>query len=476
MSTPRSLFITLPLEMLELIFNHITDPLDFCNASSTCKTLQSASSRLMKEHRALAERYQICTLDLPLGSNSNTTVWALLHDISNDRRIRNHIRELEIEGGRQSHYEPSYYEDYEDLVLSIDEIRPSRECLDQIRRMDGFQSLPFYTHYLQHGRDDSFNALLLRQLPNLKALTYVATGDGATFLNFIEDAGNMTAPPPYLTKLETVTFSHWHSECGMDIDWLIAFMRLPSIRIINGHMIKGKAIKSKFSLNKSNVTTLDFTCSCIEVDFMDKILEQTQNLKHFSYEHNGALVRDSDWDPHGMVASLLEHTGHSLEALEISGREDDDMIEEYCPIRNFKKLKYVSLDHLILVPSHSEIMNDANPDGPFSQSLYENESHELFPPDLDLTNALPPTIEHLEVNKFLHEDGLPSVGYLLTAKEQGRFPELKKISLHSLLNGRAKIELWNSLKEIAARVDVILEDSAERKFAKSGKLAEWRYL
>jgi hypothetical protein len=57
MVTQDASFASLPTELIEHIFANLWDPLDFCNASSTCKQLRVASERLVKEHMMLALRY-----------------------------------------------------------------------------------------------------------------------------------------------------------------------------------------------------------------------------------------------------------------------------------------------------------------------------------------------------------------------------------------------------------------------------------
>lgn len=133
----------------------------------------------------------------------------------------------------------------------------------------------------------------------------------------------------------------------------------------------------------------------------------------------------------------------------------------YCSIRDFKKLKVAELDHLTLVPYQQEIMNDADVDEPLSQGFYiePEQRQDEGPSTFDLANALPPTIQHLRINRFPGHDGLPSLRHLLGKKEQGCFPDLKNMYLDTFSFQPPNAAEWDDLQKDFARVGVILEDS-----------------
>ncbi|KAE9979649.1 hypothetical protein BLS_009581 [Venturia inaequalis] len=446
MSNSRSPFVALPLELIELIFDNISDPLDFCNASSTCKTLHSASSRLMKEHIVLAEKYQ--TLYFSTTEDGGTNVWAVLAELLKDWRIRYHIREVVFGEARLLHYDSLIAGDCSTLGNAINDMK----------QMDGFESLPIDPISLKSGYDDPFNALLVCQLQNLREITYVNDGHEEDFYRLIKEYDD-ASHPPFLTKLRTVNLEHWDTEGGLSLEWIIIFMRLPSVRTVNGHMIEAAEEDEIETKRKSNVTTLNLTYSCIELGAFDQLMEITQNLEYFSYEHSGAVVGDADCDPYGMVAVLLKHAGHSLKSLKINYGDEDDMFEylTYCSIRDFKKLKVAELDHLTLVPYQQEIMNDADVDEPLSQGFYiePEQRQDPGPSELDLANALPPTIQRLKVNRFPGPDGLPSLRHLLGKKEQGCFPDLKNISLDTFSFHSTNAVEWDDLQKDFARVGAL---------------------
>lgn len=132
----------------------------------------------------------------------------------------------------------------------------------------------------------------------------------------------------------------------------------------------------------------------------------------------------------------------------------------YCSIKDFQKLKNVELDHLILVPYQEETSDDADVDEPLSQGFYVEQPPPEGPSPLDLANALPPTIQHLQVNRFPNSDGMPSLRHLLSRKEEGQFSDLKSICIggfpheHSPLNGTEGDDLQKAFE----RVGVVLKD------------------
>ncbi|TID24013.1 hypothetical protein E2P81_ATG02321 [Venturia nashicola] len=453
MSSSRVSLLGLPVELMELIFDHILDPLDFCNASSTCKTLRSVSARLMIEHRTLAEKYQ--TVEFSAPEDGGPSVWALWDELLNNWRICYHIRKLV--------FGPARALQHDDWASPDDPIPYPYELINKLRKMDGFDLLPIDMAF-ESAADDPFNALLVRQLRNLREITYVNDGIGDDVYRLITEY-EWEANPPFLTTLRTVNLEHWDTEGGLGLEWVIAFMRNPSVRTINGYMVEASEDYQTLSLPKSNVATLNLSTSCIELIAFDQLIEITQNLESFSYEHGGSIVGDGECDPYGMVAVLLKHAGHSLETLKIDYGDEDGMFEDltYCSIRDFKKLKVVELDHLTLVPYQKDIMNDADADEPLSQGFYEEpeQTEDAGPSEFDLANALPATIQHLRVNRFPGSDGLPSLRHLLGKKEQGCFPELNNISLDFGFFESPDVMDWEDLQKEFAIAGVILESESE---------------
>jgi hypothetical protein len=336
MTDRNACLISLPFELLELIFTNIVDPLDFCNASSTCKQLRTASERPLKDHQALA--FQYATLDFDGSEDGSGNVWTVLSEILKDLRIRYHVREVNFVADRQTFYDPEVRGSWE---VGPSTIRPPRDLLDSLATAEGADSiLSDSMQQFEDGFDDEVNSLLIRQLPNLHEIKYVDSGEGVSFGRFIKETSDSLQKPtnlPFLSKLKIVNLEHWDTEGGLDMSWVLDFLCIPSVQTIRGHMIGADegdtvpALDSRLTRHKSNVTSLVFTYSCIELGALDVLLSYTSNLKSFSYDHAGAMVGYAEYDPRGMVAVLLKHAGHSLETMKIENGEGQDV----SPARSF---------------------------------------------------------------------------------------------------------------------------------------------
>jgi hypothetical protein len=339
MATQDASITGLPTELIELILFNLLDPLDFCNASSTCRHLRAASERLMNEHRALQDVWE--KLYFP-----DSDAWTIMDGMMKNPRIRYHIRRIQLGADRQLFYDTGVSDSWE---ISPTTHRPTEDLIDRILTVDGVDSIlrndtgpppvpvgirdPMLD--LVDGYDDPMNSIIIRQLPNLREISFVDIGENPNFGRFIRDT--VTNPdrqtdPPYLSKLEIVNLEHWDTEGGIDMSWVLDFMLLPSVKSIHGHMVDAgdesyiSPLKtSQPNLPKSNITTLDFTWSCIELSALDELLSHTKNLKSFSYEHGGATVGYAEYDPRGMVAVLLKHAGHSLEVMKLETGDDYDV-------------------------------------------------------------------------------------------------------------------------------------------------------
>jgi hypothetical protein len=284
----------------------------------------------MRDHQALA--FQYTTLNFDGSEDGSGNVWTVLSEILKDLRICYHVREVNFEADRQLFYDPEIAGSWD---LSSSTIRPPRDLLDSLATAEGADSiLRFSMQGFEDGFDDEINSLLIRQLPNLHEIKYVDNGEGVNFGRFIRETAASrkdSTDPLFLSKLKFVNLEHGDTEGGMDLSWVHDFLCIPSVQTIRGHMIDADegwtvpALDSNLTRHKSNVTSLVFTYSCIELGALDELLSYTSNLKSFSYEYAGAIVGNAEYDPRGVVAVLLKHAGHSLEVLKIENGDDQDV-------------------------------------------------------------------------------------------------------------------------------------------------------
>jgi hypothetical protein len=310
----------LPNELNHLIFEFLLEPVDLFNAAFTCKQFWVLHEQSIKEHKALSSKY----LYLNFPNEESTAVWSVLGGILNNPKARYHVRQVQFLVGRQQNYDDSI----NDLQLAeIFERFGALEGAEAILASDREDDLA-----LRNGSDDPMNALLVRQLPNLRSLSYADSGEGDAFCQFLLEtalAFNTTNPRTFLSKLETVHLLHWDTENGISLDWVLYLLSLPSVQAVHGHMVEAeddfmRPLAGR-TLPRSNITTLEFTWSSISCKAFDELLSGIKGLKSFVYEHVGATVGYADYDPRGITAMLLKYAGHSLERIRLEGDDSSDV-------------------------------------------------------------------------------------------------------------------------------------------------------
>jgi hypothetical protein len=507
MATQDASFTSLPIELIEHIFANLWDPLDFCNASSTCKQLRAASERLRNEHLVLALRYS--ALNFP-GEDVSADAWTVLDDMLKNPRIAYHVHEIDFGVDRERFYDTSVGGPWD---INPTTTRPPRDLLDRLLTANGIDAIlrddtdtpPLWGSLrnplldLDDGFDDPINSTILRQLPNLHEMRFVDSGENVNLGRFLRDTvtwPKQNIKTSFLSKLKVVTLEHWDTEGGMPLNFVLNFMHFPSVRTIRGHMMveadegwQPPLAISNPVLPKSNITTLDFTYSTIELDSLDELLSHTQNLKYFSYAHAGAIVGYAEYDPRGMIASLLKHAGHSLEVMKLENDDDQDVnivkflstkqrfnshhsfvlsafsandfqVDEtspYCSMSGFKSLKIVDVEWLTLIANEEDTVNEAEKDEPLSQGFFNQDDADQFEPDV--AAALPATIQHLKLTKFPEQE-VSFISKLLNDKEHhGAVPQLNNITLCG--SWEQPPSGWDVLYEAAKTAGVVVDDKAE---------------
>jgi hypothetical protein len=426
-----------------------------------------------------------------------------------DPRIAYHVHEIGFGVDRQLYYDTSVGGAWD---LSPTSTRPPRDLLDRLLTANGIDAIlrddtdapPHWGSLrdpmldLEDGFDDPINSTILRQLPNLQVIRFIDNGENVNLGRFLRDTvtwPQQNIKPPFLSKLKFITLEHWDTEGGMPLIYVLYFMHFPSVRTIRGHMIdadedwQSPLAISNPVLPKSNITTLTFTYSTIELGAQDELLSHTQNLKSFSYAHAGAIVGYAEYDPRGMIACLLKHSGHSLEVMKLENDDDEDVstmkflttkqcfisnhsfilplfsadniqVDEtspYCSMGGFELLKIVDVEWLALIANEEDIVHQAEKDEPLSHGFFNQDKTDQFEPDV--AAALPATIQHLKITKFPGKE-VSSINKLLNDKEHHRVvPHLTNITLCQFWEESASG--WDELNEAAKAAGVVVDDQAE---------------
>ncbi len=188
--------------------------------------------------------------------------------------------------------------------------------------------------------------------------------------------------------------------------------------------------KPKFEAIESggNITRVRFENSSIGAKSFFEILKGINALRHFSYSYNVHSIDDGtpEWEPAGILRSLLLYAGHSLVTLSLIGdkgswnlRVGDDPNFANSP-RHFKVLKELCVQDGIFVKvdifpwSHKE---SGGPNEMFSWNVHR------------MVDILPPSLERLTLFPSFQDSR-----HLCAAIEA--FPELKESRLPRLTDIR----------------------------------------
>ncbi len=174
-----------------------------------------------------------------------------------------------------------------------------------------------------------------------------------------------------------------------------------------------------------NITRLRFENSCISAKSFFRILNGINALRYFNYGHN-VLGSDygtpPEWEPAGILRSLLLHAGHSLVSLNLTGikgswnlRVGDDLDFGNSP-RYFKVLKELCVQDGIFVEMDFVPWFQKESGGP--NEIFSRNVHRM-------ADILPPSLERLTL--FPSFDDSKRLGVALET-----FPELKESRLPRL--------------------------------------------
>ena len=207
-------------------------------------------------------------------------------------------------------------------------------------------------------------------------------------VNAVVQAQNVGNEGFALSHLKTVQLRHHDPVLGVDLDFVIPFAGLPSVRTLYGHMVHGgpavarapdsatdnhdelcqnfKACKQCPVINLgigqgeqlhyktcsewphapglSQVETLRFDRSNLNPQTIELLLSAFKNLRRFEYENGGYETCPQIFMPQNVVKALRKYQAHSLQHLEISdwgGARGPPFVED---LRKFQVLKFVSVD------------------------------------------------------------------------------------------------------------------------------------
>ena len=272
-------------------------------------------------------------------------------------------------------------------------------------------------------------ALAVTLFPNLRTITIT---DGAEvplkreIIKRIAKA-NMRSPPVVsvaLSKLSEVVIAKRIRETFNEF---ANYSGLPSMRRLHGI----ETMEDNFTWNSdpptSEISELTFEASAIDVSCIREFLRgiKIQALRKFKYEASGLAVSYFPWEPHKIVACLLEKAKDSLEELELTPSPSHEL-EVYDMIihdmnypgtvasttfmgslRAFKNLKHIRV---------------------YAGAFYNEVWDRQLGPELRLVDALPASVETLRLFGHLDKaEGTALFSGMPTLKKQ-RLPRLREVT------------------------------------------------
>jgi hypothetical protein len=333
--------LNLPTE-LKLLAMEQMSPVDGLHFAMSCKEIWNACHPIVKMHGEKAKLYRHINL-----GTEESGVWALVNKILDEPSIANYVRETDMQEDRNVFYDPN--------VRTNDEItattaRPPPEDVtrylnhaikDPYLRVPLPQELqvefgfrdgapPTIGKALADGSDGPMINLFLSLVPNLISLNYTTDGDSFWLKHYLKYVALAYATPTSalpLQNLKHVLIWPLDNEQYLPWQWIRYFIALPSLRTIAAGLVGDSGWDDPVipeSLPKSNVTSLRFAWSELEVESLRNVLVATPVLVSFKYE-NGSLSEDV-YDPKGIMAALGDHAAHSLKHLVLKDKHRVEVV------------------------------------------------------------------------------------------------------------------------------------------------------
>ena len=288
-------------------------------------------------------------------------------------------------------------------------------------------------------------ALLITLLPNLNSITSIDTSSFAIdifeMVSSIAEAFHQNDQdfPPALAKLTKVYIG------GREpLETYEAFASLPSMRSLQGRRV----VADHFTWpcyrdpHTSGVTDIQWSEASIHIESLTEFLKGMRALESFT------MIGDSqeeEWDPLGIMNSLLLHAKGSLRKLSLTYSKGEDLDNDCylsAPLNTFEVLRWVRLDveSLFDVGINNVDVDEALPDRGFYKSRFED-YHYGYEAQA-LVDILPASIETLELVGVLSEKNTASLLHKLPELKEERVPQLQKIVFegHYLIDETLKSE------------------------------------
>ena len=462
-------------EILDTIIENIR-PDDILNFSLSSKWIHLLTKKALDQHKSWSPVYTHIVLHGCHRHRNDCHPMRLIRDICLDWRIGEYPRSLSVECCGIDEYEDgetdSQNSDREDDAEETKDSSTIRIILQDIKccikdkaMSSGYLSkseIDDLCWLMKEGYRAAMIGLLLLFLPNLESICFKNYTWNASRLSGIvntvagQDLDKQN--PRALTKLSEIQiFGLGGDYKGEDLEFLVPFAALPSVRTLSGCFLEAlddDPMVWPFGPRVSNVTRIILNQSAVAVKPLTQILSGIDALKSFTYAHTRRLCDRYPMKSHTVIGALHEHARDSLSHLALTGhcnprdQEEDDHCNKGS-LLDFKTLKEAVLDSAIYVDQVPYEGSSPDPD----EGIYGDRLQDSI---RALVDVLPPSLETLNLtgrDLVHHVDGL-----LAKFGEQKdlRLPNLRKITLVVGLWHR-KTFRFQHLTQMCDNVGVTLE-------------------
>ncbi|KAF2852739.1 hypothetical protein T440DRAFT_466326 [Plenodomus tracheiphilus IPT5] len=418
--------LDLPPDVKIGIAEHL-DPDNCLALALTCSELHSCIQDVLSVHtRLLAENSIIDA------TGADPVLWTVLTDILEEPRKGWYVRELNLPSSCQEQRQDPLSDAELDLFMSATQAlapiypRPPEPRRDDhsYHLSDSSDSDPVshVGNALVNGDVNVAIVLLVHHLPNLQTIRITDYHLGL-FADFLEHwAVARTSPPSTLKlpfrRLKSASIAHWDTEGSCNFKWATNFMHAPVIDTIAAQSMGGGHVmlpcwSVAFLRNKigHNLKELYFTCSQLDLQKLDVVLEGIAALERFTYDSGGAIVDDQPFRPKRILAALVMHAGHSLQKLVLTDFTDDNIPSnrvfrseadrdlDSVPIRDFRNLKILRCNYEWLLPTEGMTDVESSDSG-----LDCDDAAAAAMPIFDVRDVLPKSLEKLHLHGQFDDD------------------------------------------------------------------------
>ena len=439
----------------ETLYHIIGDihPHDILNFALCRKQIYLLTQKTLQEHKSWKQTYTHVVLDGCHRHQNYSHPLQLIREVCMNWKIGEFPKSLRVEC---CDFDESESEsDYEDIKQYEAEKREDDVTIQTIMQDIGnyvrekattSADLPDITwknlwSSIDIGNRAPMIGLLFLFFPNLEIICLNSYTWNASAMGGIVDMiasrdlhGNLARTEALTRVSEIQIFGGPNNVAGEDVEYLLPFAALPSLRTISGNFLSSffdEPMGWPPGFRSSNVTEITLQRSGIETKDLTQLLSGVNNLKRFTYSHNAVLADDrASMEAHKIIGILLEHARHSLEYLSLTGdchshNADHDQHSNNGSLQGFSVLKEVLLHSAIYVDQVPYDGLSPDPD----EGLYGPRNKDVIQA---LVDVLPPSIETVQLTgPYLLRRRLDHLLANLSKQKNLRIPKLNRITVLS---------------------------------------------